>query len=192
MRSYEALPAGYREILAVDLQKNKRLALLVNGFAVVLMAALVGAALPFHSILTLFRIENLGLYILKFLVLFLGYAAYIVLHEAVHAVAMRHFSTAKVNFGFTGMYAYAGSDGYYCKSHYIIIALAPVVFWGIVLAIVNVLVPEDWFYVVYLIQVGNLSGAAGDFYVTWKMSRLPKDIVVRDSGVAMTVYSGAE
>jgi len=67
--------------------------------------------------------------------------------------------------------------------------LAPVVFWGIVLAVINVLVPLEWFWVVYFIQIINLSGAAGDLYVTVKFSRLPSDILVQDYGVGMTVYS---
>jgi hypothetical protein len=63
------------------------------------------------------------------------------------------------------------------------------VLWGIVLAIVNPFVPTEWFWVVYLIQIANISGAAGDLYVTLKFSRLPGDILVRDYGVGMTVYS---
>lgn len=75
------------------------------------------------------------------------------------------------------------------KKAYIFIALAPVVLWGIVLAVINAFVPEAWFWVVYLLQVINLSGAAGDLFVTVKFSRFPKDILVRDYGVGMTVYS---
>jgi len=35
----------------------------------------------------------------------------------------------------------------------------------------------------------NISGAAGDLFVTIKFSRFPKDILVRDYGVGMTVFS---
>ena len=42
---------------------------------------------------------------------------------------------------------------------------------------------------VYIIQIANISGAAGDYFVTFKFSRFPKDILVRDSGTAMRVYS---
>jgi hypothetical protein len=46
--------------------------------------------------------------------------------------------------------------------------------------------------VVYLIQMVNLSGAGGDIYVTFKFARLPRDILVRDTGVAMTVFAPSE
>ena len=41
----------------------------------------------------------------------------------------------------------------------------------------------------YFIQITNISGGAGDLYVTFKFSRMPSDILVQDSGVGMTVYS---
>jgi hypothetical protein len=87
------------------------------------------------------------------------------------------------------VYAYAGSDDYYYKWPYITIALAPVVVWGVVLAVINFLVPAPWFWVVYGIQLMNLSGAAGDLYVTAKFSSLPGTILIRDYGVGMHVYA---
>ena len=102
---------------------------------------------------------------------------------------MKICGTKKVKYGFTGMYAFAGSEDYYDKKSYIFIALAPVVLWGIVLAIVNCFVPVEWFWVVYMIQIMNISGAAGDLFVTVKFSRFPQDILIRDHGVGMKVYS---
>ena len=98
----------------------------------------------------------------------------------------------KIKYGFTGIYAYAGSDDCYDKSAYIFIALAPVVLWGVVLALINPFVNAEWFWVVYFIQMTNISGAAGDFFVTLKFSRMPKDILVKDSGIGMKVYSKEE
>ena len=69
------------------------------------------------------------------------------------------------------------------------VALAPVVLWGVVLLILGNLVPAAWFWVVYLIQIVNISGAMGDFFVTVRFSVLPAHILVFDRGVGMTVYS---
>ncbi len=189
MKSYRQLPPGYRSILTIDLQKNKKLALLVNGMALLIAVLMIAAALLLVPIGSLAGDGGLRGILVKLAVMYGGMFVYIILHEAVHGIAMRQFSDAKVRFGFTGLYAYAGSDAYYCRKHYITIGLAPVVAWGIVLGILNVLVPKDWFYVVYMIQMTNISGAAGDLYVSWKMNRLPEDILIQDSGVAMTVYS---
>ena len=190
MKALTQLPDGYTEIYAIDLQKDKRMALLVNGIALLLAALLM---VPMHfavPISTLFDMgEGLGPYTVRFVVLLVLMVAYLVLHELVHGVAMKLCGTKKVKYGFTGLYAFAGSEDYYDKKSYLFIALAPVVLWGVVLAAVNPFVSTEWFWVVYLIQVSNLSGAAGDLFVTVRFSRLPKDILVKDSGVGMTVYS---
>lgn len=191
MKAVQALPDQYRAIFSINLQKDKKKALLLNGMALVIAAVMVVVMLSFVPISTLFDVEQgrEALIIIRAAVLLVGYVVYMVLHELVHGAAMKLCGTKKVKYGFTGMYAFAGSDDYYDKQAYIMIALAPVVIWGVVLAVVNALVPVEWFWVVYAIQIGNVSGAAGDFYVTIKFSRLPKDILVKDCGVGMTAYS---
>lgn len=190
MKALQVLPEGYKEIFSVNLQKNKKTAVLINTVAVVI-GLVMGISMHFHiSIATLFDMEKgLGAYSLRFAALLILNLIYIILHELVHGITMKICGTKKVKYGFTGIYAFAGSSDYYDKRNYIIIALAPVVLWGIVLGIINAFVPEDWFWVVYLIQIANISGAAGDMYVTAKFSKMPKDILVTDNGVEMKVYS---
>lgn len=190
MKSYQSLPESYGEFFSVDLQKDKKLSLLVNGIALVIALAMFIPACFLVPISTMFDMEQ-GLlsYFIRFAALLVFSVAYIILHEAVHGIAMKLCGTKKVKYGFTGVYAFAGSDDYYDKKGYIFIALAPVVLWGVVLAVINCFVPTSWFWVIYFIQITNISGAAGDFYVTAKFCRFPKDILVRDSGVSMTVYS---
>lgn len=193
MNAISSLPENYREIYAVDLQKNKKIALLVNVLAIVIAVAMVipvNFRIPIRHLFDMS--EGFAAYFARFGVLFAAIVVYMVLHELVHGITMKLFGTQKVKYGFTGLYAFAGSDDYYSKKPYIIIALAPVVVWGVVLAIINTLVPITWFWVVYLIQICNISGAAGDFYVTWKFLRMPRDILIRDSGVEMVVYAREE
>ena len=183
MKNCAELPENYREILQVDLQKNKKQMLIVNGIALVItviMMVLGCLLVPFWSIY-----KNP----LQLIVMVVGLIAYILLHELVHGICMKHYSGQKPFYGFTGLYAYAGSDCYFCRKDYIIIALAPVVVWGFVLLLLNLLLQETFFWAIYLIQMMNISGAGGDFYVSWKFSKLPEDILIKDIGVSMTVYS---
>ncbi len=183
------LPEGYQPYLNIDLQKNKKSAFLVNGLALligVIMAVLMHRAIPIDTLFDMSK--GIGDYILRFGVLAEGIFAYIFLHEAVHGVAMKLCGTKKVKYGFTGLYAFAGSNDYYGKISYIFIALAPIILWGIVLLIINILVPEPWFWVIYIIQIINISGAAGDIYVTVRFLKLPRNILVKDVGTSMTVY----
>lgn len=190
MKSVTILPEGYVEIYSVDLQKNKKIALLVNLLALVIAAVMVVPMLFIVPISSMFSMEKGMLsYLLRFAALLIFMVLYMILHELVHGVAMKICGTRQVKYGFTGMYAFAGSEDYYGKKAYIFIALAPVVLWGIIIALINPFVGEEWFWVVYFIQIINLSGAAGDLFVTIKFSRLPADILIKDYGVGMKVYS---
>ncbi|MBQ4644875.1 MAG: DUF3267 domain-containing protein [Clostridia bacterium] len=190
MKALNNLPINYREIFSVNLQTDKKIAVVLN-----VVSLLIGAvmAVPMHfyiPITTLFDFsQGFLVYFIRFAVLLLSMIVYLILHEAVHGVAMKICGTKKVKYGFTGLYAFAGSNDFYDKKSYIFIALAPVVLWGIVLLVMNLFVPENWFWVVYFIQIFNISGAAGDFYVTAKFSKMPDDILISDSGVGMKVYS---
>lgn len=190
MKRCDTLPENYREIYAVDLQKNKKTALLINGIAALIAVPMLVAGHFIVPVSALFDMEKgLGMYVLRFGVLLASIVLYMILHELVHGVAMKLCGTKKVKYGYTGMYAYAGSTDYYAKKPYIFIALAPVVLWGVVLAALCPFLPAEWFWVAYFVQVNNCSGAAGDLFVTAKFSRMPKDILVQDSGVGMTVYA---
>ena len=133
--------------------------------------------------------ENFWEYLLRYVFLIPAFVAYIFLHEMVHGVCMKYFGAAKVKYGFTGLYAYAGSESYFYKIPYIIIVLAPVVLWGVVLLLLNCAAGTYWFWNIYFIQILNISGAAGDLYVIYSFSKLPRDILIQDTGVSMTVYS---
>ena len=188
MKAYPSLPEGYRQILQISLQSDKKTALRVNvgGGVVMALVLLIG-----HFIVPIGSAAegSLSGYFLRLSVMFLAYTAYIVLHELTHAAVMKAVGGGKVRFGFTGMYAYAGSEtDFFDKLSYRCIALAPLVVWGIVFGVLAAAVPADWFWVVWLLQAGNIGGAAGDVYVTARLWKMPGTILVRDTGVDMTVY----
>ena len=187
----ETLPEGYAEAEKIDLVKNRKQMLLVNGLAIGLTILLIvlGIFLQPEGASVLFDFEeNAFQTACKCLVLCAGIFAYIAGHEAVHGVFMWHYSHIKPHFGFSFTYAYAGSEVYFAKNAYLAIALAPVVVWFILLGAFNLAVPADWFWIVWFIQIMNLSGAAGDFYVFARILRMPETVLVQDTGTAMTAY----
>ena len=184
MRHALTLPEDYGLIANIDLQKNRKLMLWVNGLALVITLVLMIPVLFFIPFNTLWEKGETGK---SLLILLLKLA--VTLIELVHGVCMKAITKTKPHYGFTGMYAFAGSEAFFGKGAYILVALAPVILWGIVLAVLTPLVPRAWFWVVYFVQITNLSGAAGDLYVTCRMLRMPKDILVQDSGVDMKVYA---
>lgn len=189
MKDYPTLPEGYNKYASVDLNSDKKAAIIVNGLAVLIMVIMALAGQVAHDFFTLFDSDDYMMMLVKLIVLSVSILAYVILHELVHGVVMYYFSRVKPHFGYKGLYAYAGSTAYFCRKHYIIIALAPIVVWGIVLSVLMAVVPSDWFWIVYFIQITNISGAAGDMYVSVLFTKYPEDILVNDTGTAMTVYS---
>jgi hypothetical protein len=181
------LPNGYREVRRVDLMRNRKEAIIINLLA--LAIAGVVAVLGFVFCPPFTEVE-IGIHSIVGMVLMVGgVILYMVLHELIHGVFMKSFSGMKPRYGFTGLYAYAGSDALFGRTQYLVIAFAPVVILGVVLAVLTAAFYETAFWYLYIIQIVNLSGAAGDLYVGFLIARSNKDVMVRDTGTDMTFYS---
>ena len=189
MKTTFTLPEHYTRIYRINM-KQKKFALWLNLAAAVCYIALMLLGMLFHPISLLFDMsDGLGMYALRFGVLLVGYFVYIILHEAIHGIVIRLYSGRWGSFGFTGLYAFAGSPAYFPKVPYIVIALSPVVIFGVIFVLLNALLPAVWFWPIYLIACGNLSGAAGDLFVTFRFLGMPRDILVKDEGVVVEVFA---
>ena len=184
------LPDGYRQIGGIDLLRDRRAALIVNIGALVIALLLVPLGLFWRPFF--FPADSLFSLLLWLVLLFGAMLIYMVLHELVHGVLMRHYSGIKPHYGFNGFYAYAGSAAYFDRKTYLTIALAPVVLRGTLLLVLCIAAPPALFWSCYFIEIVNLSGAAGDLYVSWLLRKLPADLLVQDSGVAMKFFSASK
>lgn len=191
----EALPKNYKLGHTIDMQTKKKNAILINVIALLVAVAL---AVPMAFLVPLDKLFDLGdqsskailLYILRFAVLLVGSFTYIILHELVHALFMKIFGAKKIKFGFTGFFAYAGSKHeYFRKWPYIIIALAPLVIFGIIFAVACPFIYEtSWFWIIYFFQIQNISGAVGDVFVSIMFLKAPNDAYIKDEGTKMELY----
>ena len=115
------------------------------------------------------------------------YIAYIPLHELTHGLPMHVLSDVKPSYGLRLPYAYAGSNVWFDRRSHNFIALAPLILWGVVLFTLGRILPEAWWWPLYIIQISNVSGSAGDVYCVLHLSRLPKEILIQDTGTRMLV-----
>ena len=189
MHVIQELPEGYEEKLKIDLQNDKKTMLIINisaNVAMVLMLVLMHFIVPFTSYIDLEG--SLLIYFLKIFLILAAYGAYLILHEATHGIVMKLFGAKEVKFGFTGLYAYAGSSAdYFDKLSYYCVALAPLTVWSIILFVICLIVPGSWVWLPYFVQAGNIAGSFGDLYVFARLLKM-KDIFVRDTGVNMSVF----
>lgn len=190
MSSFSVLPPDYRVLTVIDLEKDKKAFWFVNILSLIIALVLLVIGLFVSPLEFETDADNyLTDWILPSVVLLAGMFLYILLHEAVHGVFMYAFSRIRPRFGFRSVFAYAGSDAFFDKAQYFVIALAPVVIWGILLLVVCFFLSGNWFWTAYVIQILNIGGAAGDFYVSVKLSGYPKDILIQDTGTRMTVFA---
>lgn len=111
MKCLSELPQGYRRILSLDLQKDKKLALRIN-IAALAVAAVMGIIAGVVTTREYFMYFD----IVKIIIIFAGMFIYLVLHELVHGMAMKFFGSNTVKYGFSLLYAYAGSKDYFNKN----------------------------------------------------------------------------
>lgn len=184
MKALKQLPNGYRKALQLDLEANKSLRIKISA-AAVLICLFMG--IYGDSIQPIERYFRGSLNQVAYA--FLGIILYMILHEMVHGLFMWIFGRSPARFGLSMPFTCARSEIYFSKLQYIIIALAPVVIWGLVLwALCRYNLKTDWFWTFYFIEMVNLSGAVSDIYVAFKFLDLSRDVLVRDEGPAINVY----
>lgn len=173
---------GYRLNERIDLIRNRSQLRTVTLLSVLLAVAAIGAGLALQ--LPDFRMFSPW----KLLITLAGTAIYIIGHEAVHGVLMWLFSRTKPKFGFSLMYAYAGSNFFFPKRPYLLIAAAPLVIWTALLTTLALVLPPDWFWTIWVIQLTNISGAAGDLYVFFRVLKKPPNTRIQDTGTSMSIW----
>lgn len=183
----KTLPEGWVLHDTIDLKNNKKQFWLVQGISLLLCAVFLAAGCFLVHPKVFF--EDSPARIWALLALIVGMIAYIVLHELTHGVFLASFTKTKPKFGFVGWAAYCGNEAYCNKPCYAVVALAPVVVWGIVFGVLNAFFRTGvWFWFVWFLQTVNVSGAAGDLFVTLKLFGYPKEILVQDTGISMKVF----
>lgn len=189
MKIFE-LPESYKEIKKIDLAKNKKLAVFVNLLSLVIALVVFGIGflwMPFN--ISFIDYENVWKPLAMILMILVIMMIYLILHELTHGFFFKKYSGEKANYGLHGLYAYAKSGAFFNKKEYLIIGLSPVVIFGVLCLTLNIVLGSTLFWYIYFIQIINLSGAAGDFYVIWVMQKMPYDILIKDDGVSMTIFA---
>ncbi len=199
-KAVRELPEGYGLLQTLDLNKNIKLAIGLNLASLVLFAVF---GVGFYWLLILLRpglanVQGLfetGLFtsdsaFTQFLIIALVYLGMIVLHEAVHGLFFWLYTQERPEFGFRGLYAYAGApDWYFAKRPYLLVGLAPLVLISLVGFIAMLLAPSGWIFPLLLFITLNASGAVGDIYAFFWILPKQEGILVQDFGDRMQVYS---
>jgi len=202
--NYNTLPEGFSLTRTVDLN-TKKMKLWLNLAQLPVLAALMipaGLAVPLRTqvpFMAFVLIDGapdrwLGLSMTWLLLMVVGMIGVLLLHELIHGLCFRYIAGGRPKYGHKlPFYLYCACEGrFICKKSYFIVSLAPLAAITALCAALCALVPQAWFWVPYFAFVMNACGCAGDVYISMLLLRMPKDILVVDSGVAMQIYSTQE
>ena len=180
---------GYKECTRIDLVKNKKEALLVNIYGIIIMVVMaVFIPLLIMGGIIEFNLETT--FPLFFIVLLISLILYIPLHEIVHGIVLKNYTDEKLSFGWKLVYAYCGSkEAVVDRKEYYAVALAPLLVFSVVfisLMFFNPSLSLVW----YVMEIMNVSGSVGDIYVSIKLRKeKSRDILITDSGTDMSFWS---
>jgi len=123
-------------------------------------------------------------------------ALVVVVHEGVHALALKMLCPGHVTFGFMPkkMLAYAACyDWFFMRDAYFFIALAPLVLLS-VLFILGMVFTQGYAFVAFAVCfLLNFSGSGGDVLITEILWKYPRTTCVADVvGARMDIYSKKE
>lgn len=177
------LPENFEERGTLDLKKDKKASLAIQllfGSLVVLMVVLARwLEFPIDSTWSTARsiLATVGMGI-----------AYVIVHELTHGVAIRVLSGVRAEYFFRFPFVCTGSKAFFNKTSFIVISLTPVVLWGIVLVILLLVLPPDYFLSIYILIGLNFAGAAGDYVQAYVVSKLPPSALIQDDGKQSRVF----
>ena len=180
---------GYKECTKIDLVKNKKEALLVNIYGIIIMVVMA-VFIPLWIMGGIIEFNLETTFPLSFIVLLISLILYIPLHEIVHGIVLKNYTDEKLSFGWKLVYAYCGSkEAVVDRKEYYAVALAPLLVFSVVFISLMVLNPS-LSLVWYVMEIMNVSGSVGDIYVSIKLRKeKSRDILITDSGTDMSFWS---
>ena len=120
-------------------------------------------------------------------VMILSVIGFIVIHELIHIIFMSIFSKGKVNVSVKFPTVAVGSDAYFNKTQYIVIALSPVIILGMVSLLCMLLLPYNLLFA--MLFTLNFASASGDYILTFYAIKQDKNTYFVDTAEKTILYS---
>lgn len=181
------LPTGYGVRTTVDLKSNRKVAISIQIGFIVIAAVMVGLALILRFPLS----SGFSTWV-TIVVTILACLFYMVVHELAHAGFLWLFTRIRPVVMLRIPYLSIGGRGYLNKRSFFVVALAPVVIWGLILVMLLVALPLQFFFSVYIVTVLNFAGSSGDYFQAFAIAKLPPSALIQDDGKVTTVYLPTE
>ena len=180
--------AKSKKLYSFNAQTDKKLRHNISIASILTAAAMLVIGFFIVPIRALYDVPTLGAFIWRAVIIVLGMAVCLAVHEEIHIIALKRVTGKKADTGFDNAYPYIGSSDTFEKGSYLIISLSPIVIIGVLLLALLFLVPISWFWVVYIILIMHISGSVGDFYCAYKIITEKNSIRIKDEGRSVEIW----
>lgn len=177
------LPPNYQFDRKIDLKKDKKAYIAIQGLFLIVVAIMIGLSLWLN-----FPTKNSWSTGVTVLVTVAMCVVYMITHELIHGVFLKLLSGVNPKYFVRIPFLCTGSEAYFNKRSFSIVALAPVVIWGVLLLTLLALVPTDYFLSIYIVIALNFAGAAGDYFQVFAISKLSPTALIQDNGKETKVF----
>jgi len=109
-------------------------------------------------------------------------------HEATHGLVIQLLTKMKPSYGVRFPFLTTGNHAYLTRRSAVVVALAPAVIWGIVLAAALLTLPQDYLLTAYILLALNFAGSVGDCVEVYVVSRQQPDALVQDDGEQVHIF----
>ena len=179
------LPKEYVVIKQIDLNTKKKL---INTIAISIFIFMIVIGVLCENPITLYSSSSFDI-ILLMVVSILAILLYVPIHEAVHALFLKYFGKEKVLWNRKNSFFYVGSKAYLSQKKYIVVSLAPCIILGLIIFLTILILPIHYFWCIYMLQIMNVAGSTGDFYASYVALKSPKDVLIQDYELILTICS---
>lgn len=189
MKTCKKLPASHKgkQIACIELEHSPMLSKLIKTVSVVLALILFGIGYLLFPIDALLQMEDAFVHLVT---LMLGMMAVFLIHELLRGFLMRIFSGVKPIIRYAGSYPHAACEAYFGKKvQQIINVVPPMVTIAMLLLLLFTTADMSWKWMIWLILTVGICSFVGDFYVTFRMTQYPEDILVLNVGPTYLIYS---
>ena len=119
-------------------------------------------------------------------VIILSVIGFIVVHELVHLIFISIFSKGKIKVRIKISTIAVGSEAYFNKIQYVIIALAPVIVLGLINLLCLLMLDDKFIYAILLIL--NFATASGDYILVYNALKQSENSYFVDTAEETKVY----
>ncbi len=185
--SLKELPENYQLKVHINMKSSPRDFWIIQfGSLILLVPFIFPIVWGFFPFLNGWNLESIQPVLIYTLILQIPM---IVVHEWIHGIVYKQGTDHKITYKFHGFAASASVPGiYFYLRHYLKVGLAPAVLLSILFIILTIFSTGIWQAIWYFMLAIHFASCVGDFYVSFRIRKLPQDTLIEDYGIGMRVY----